>query len=190
MSLDEGVVNLVHFPRFESPLEATVGDFALGDRHDARGPHIEAMHDALTLRRTGGGDAIASSGQRPQDRRPIPAGRRVGRETRRFIHENDIVIVIQNGHRVDHDRDDGGSLLRFERDFQENTGSNPLRFCPGSPIEECITAIDDALGEGPRKTEESTEDDIEPLPRQSFRDRNCPGFRHYAHPRGWSDKLL
>jgi hypothetical protein len=114
----------------------------------------------------------------------------VGCKTRRFVYDNNVVIVIENGHRVDHDRDDGRSLLRFERDFQENTGSNPLRFCSRSPIEERVTAIDNALGEGPRKTEESTEDDIEPLPRQPFRDRNCPGFRHYAHPRGWSDKLL
>src|ERR1700753_1615091 len=63
MSLHQSVITLVDRALLERPLEQGVRP--LGDRndHDSGGTNVEAMHDALPLVYSGGGDPVAGRGQ-------------------------------------------------------------------------------------------------------------------------------
>ena len=73
-ALHEGVVDLVHGAFLEGSLEFGVGAFATGYDHQAAGAHVQAVHNALALCRTGGRNRNALAHERGDDGGAVPAG--------------------------------------------------------------------------------------------------------------------
>jgi hypothetical protein len=73
MPLHDGVVDLLDLALLECALECGVRALRFGDDHEAARTDIEAVHDALALGCTRGGDAEAGGGQRAEHRRAFPS---------------------------------------------------------------------------------------------------------------------
>ena len=101
MPLDEGVVGLVHRPGSEGAFEHGVGDLTLRDDHQPRGPDIQPLHDALSLRHPGRRDPESRPDQMPEHRRSGPPDARMRRDADRLVDHDDVVVVVADRQPLD-----------------------------------------------------------------------------------------
>ena len=90
MSLDQRVIALVDRALFECAFEHRVRALGERDHHDTGGADVEAMHDALALVHTGGGDPVAGGGQAAEHRGAGPAHRRMRGHRGGFVDRDDV----------------------------------------------------------------------------------------------------
>ena len=96
MPLHDRVVDLLHLALLEGALEHGVRVLGLGDDHETRGADVEAMDDALPLRRAGRRDAEAAGGERPEHGGTLPADRGVRGHAGGLVDHDDVVVVVHD----------------------------------------------------------------------------------------------
>ena len=101
VSLDQRAVALVDGAFLERALECRVGPLALGHDHRAGRADVEAVHDALPLRRARRGDAVAHRRQALDDCRAHPARARMRSHAHWLVHHHEVVVVVKDAQPVD-----------------------------------------------------------------------------------------
>ena len=123
--LDEGEVDLFRGTVPEGLFEHGVGVLTLGHHHEAGGSHVETLHDPLPFRGATGGYPESGGGKVFDDARPIPTQRGVRRHASRFVHHDDVGVVVNDPHVRNERGDDGGSRSWIgEIDVEHLAGSN------------------------------------------------------------------
>ena len=181
VALDERVVRLVDRPVAERLLEHRVGVLGLGDRHEAARADVEALHDALALRRSGRGDAHARPGEVPDDGRPFPPDARVRGHADRLVDHDDVVVLeddVHARHRLGHH---GRDARRRDRRLQQHA-----RLDPRGLLRHLAVELDQAVGQEvarPRagQPQQAREGDVDAFPGESLRDRDDLALGGLAH---------
>ncbi len=97
MTLDQGVVALVHRALAERTLQRGVGGLALGHHHQPGGAGVQPVHDPLALGGPGTGDGVPAGPQARQHGGPGPARRRVRRDPGGLVHHDDVLVLGDDG---------------------------------------------------------------------------------------------
>ncbi len=127
VALDHRVVDLVDRAVAEGVLEPGVGVLRLGDHHDARGAHVEPLHDPLSLRGAAGGDPEAGARQMSHDGRALPPRRRMNGDADRLVDHHDGVVVVDDLDPFDDLRDDRQRVgLDRDRHRDHRAGQHPV----------------------------------------------------------------
>ncbi len=180
MSLHQRVIALVDGALFERPLEQGVG--ALGQRHHHHPGRadVEAVHNALPLGHTRGGDPVTGGGQATEHRGSGPAHRRVRGHRRRLVDRDDVVVGVQDRHALDVDR---RVLQRRGRlgqaHLQPGAAGQPVGLAGPDAVEFDAAVFGQGRRRAARQPQQPCQPGVDTHARQSLRD----GHRAVTHPR-------
>ncbi len=179
MPLHESVVDLLHRSFAKGLFEPRVGEFALGHHHQAAGAHVQAVHDALALRCSGGGDPVAGRGQPADDGRPVPARAGMGGNPDRLVHHDEIVVVVE--HRQARDRFGiqlRGALRLRQLHLEPGAGPQPLGLGHCAAVQQDLPGIHQFGCHGAGQPEQAGQPGVQAFAGQAVRDRQAAAVTH------------
>ena len=94
----EGEVLLLDRAPGELPDERAVGLVVLGDHQQARGPLVEPVDDARPEDAAHAGEVAHVAEQRVHERAARGAGARVHDEPGRLVHDDQVAVLVDDGH--------------------------------------------------------------------------------------------
>ncbi len=97
MALGDRVIHLLDRALLERALQGRVRGPGLGDHHQSRRPHVQAVHDALALRGALGGQGHARVGECARHGGTLPAGRGMGSDAHRLVDHGNVGVLIDDG---------------------------------------------------------------------------------------------
>ena len=143
----------------------------LGDHHETGGSDVEALHNALTLRRPTRGDRESSGRQMLDDAGTVPAQRRVSGHTSRLVDDDDVRVIVNDSHPLDDlrgDRRGGDGIGQIDVEHLPHGDANRR---PGHllPVQEDQPFLDEIGNPGSRHPAHPSSSDINPLSVKTIR---------------------
>ena len=124
-----------------------MGLVVLGDHQQARGPLVEAVDDARPEDAAHPGEVVHVAEQRVHERAARRAGARVHDEAGRLVHDDQVAVLVHDGH-VDvlglRLGGDGGG----HGDADGLSGAQPGRGPRAVPVEQNAALVDEGLEPG------------------------------------------
>ncbi len=179
VSLDHGVVDLLDGSLLERSFQHAVGAFRLGHNHHAARTDVEPVHDALALGRPARGDSVAGGGKTPDDGRPAPPRARVCGHSDWLVHDDDVVVVVQDEqarHRLGVDRDWRCGVRKL--DLEHRACMNTVALEGRSAVDEHRTSADQVSRLGSRQPEEPRHGSVDALALKALGDGDTAMFWH------------
>lgn len=182
------VVPLVDRTLLELPLERGVRPLRLGHDHQARGTHVEAVHDALALGGTGGRDAVPGGGEPADHGRPGPAGAGMRGDTHGLDDHDHVVVVMDDLHALDRLGDDLHRRGRlWHLDLQPGPAVRPLGLTDHRPVDRDLPRGGDLGRLGPGEAEHAGDGGVDALALQAVGHGQGTDLGNGAHPSSMPD---
>src|SRR5690606_24618008 len=187
MPLGDGAVALGDATLLEGAFEFGVGPLALGDHHQARGAHVEAVHDALALFGAVAGELVSGGGEPAGDGGAAPAGAGVGGDADRLVDHDDVVVGVDHPEPFDPFGRGGADVLgRWREDhFEPGSGADALGLGrAGAAVDGDLPGAHQVGGHGAREPEQPRDDLVDALAFEAFGDRERARLAHGGHGTG------
>ncbi len=169
LALNKRMVFLDDFPFFEFPFHDGIRNLTLRDNHESGCADIEPVHDPLTFRWARRRDSIARTGECPQNSVTLPTQRGVCREERWFAHNDDVVVVIDDLHVRNENRDYLGFARIVPDNRQHDVWGQSIGLSRHPTVHLDPTAFHHVTRKGARETQKFRDGDVDPLPDEAVR---------------------